>query len=671
LIRIIIFLLIIPLITIASDLSDAANSLSVGESIKLTTSNLTTAGKEGGISITTWSNTANWDSIRNVVVFIGKQAGSHRYYRLEYNEASNAWSNDSSLHSDLESNNSGHGYDHNAMDYSTGDIYFRLYNSVVYKWTASTTVWSKLADMGGSENCCEALEWWNDKGLVYSDVYGVEFYSGGSWTDAGLSPSGIGYHSIGEYQPNADVYVFGGGNSDSDKLYRVDADTTMTQLTNAPFGLGNAETSQGILVHDPNSNYYIAWDQADSWYQLDAVNDTWTSLNQSSGDGSSAQTGTPNMTDGNSLACPINEYGVIMFFGTGSNDVWLYKHSEAAADSSGTNSGQILQTFTLTPDTTDDCAFTVGLGFGKGDCNTPTLDLDYSYQLEVKKTWNDGSVKHAVASGIFSGTANTAKTINVYSSGSQPTDGDTLTEADIVTAAPSATVGLSGIDTISLADLLGSPVRTWISGRHMVEAHYRQKVSDAFTIWFHVRLYSSDDIWIRSIINYGAMGITSTDSTTYTPTIIIGSNTVYNSSTIQHEYTRLVWDGWIGNSPDIEIIQDCDYLEESGLVPNYWKEGGSVAGLNKTYTPGTNQSGDWSGDMGDTGYQQQIGLLPKWDALYVSTDGDTSAFKAVEAQAKLLNNYAICWMDTSNGQPIILRNWPNWSADGENQGDWG
>ncbi|CAN8139000.1 hypothetical protein THIOSC13_1210002 [uncultured Thiomicrorhabdus sp.] len=298
-------------------------------------------------------------------------------------------------------------------------------------------------------------------------------------------------------QVNADLYVFGGGNDGDTKLYKLTSGDVLSTLNTAPFALGNANSSgQGILISDPSSDYMIAWNRANSWYQLDAANNAWTELTQSSGDGSSAQTGTPNLSATESFAVGISDYGVIMFVNGGSNDVWLYKHSEATGWSTGSHSGNLIQSFAITGDTTANSAFTVGLGFKKGDitsAETITLDIDTAYSVSEKKYWNDGSLKHAIVSGCLSLTANTPDTIGVYDAGTQPSR-ITLNEDSIVAHSPTALVGLSGIDTVSLADLLGSPVETWISGDAMVEAHYQVDVVDNVSAWFQVRLYSNDDI---------------------------------------------------------------------------------------------------------------------------------------------------------------------------------
>ncbi len=338
----------------------------------------------------------------------------------------------------------------------------------------------------------------------------------------------------------------------------------------------------------------------------------------------------------------------------------------------GATAGSILQSFDLTSSATGTQPFTVGLGFKKGDTFAPTLDID-TYQLEVMKTWEDGSAKHAIASGRVPLATATPQMINVYSGGTQPSGVD-LIEEDIATAVPSAMVQCGNIGTVTLSSLLGSPVRTWISGPEMVETHYRSGVGGdpTLTVWFHVRLYADDSVWVRAIVENGVISGTN-ETETYVPTVIIGGTTIYNNggTALSHyAHTRWAVEGWIGTTDsEVTVAHDTDYLMESGLVPNYgWTSPSASAlnGLAQTYTP--MQQGAWTRDMGDTGFQAQIGLLPKWDALYVTSGGDSRAFAAVVANANSLNSYPIVWSDSSTDAPIVLSDWSTWTVDGAGGG---
>jgi hypothetical protein len=71
--------------------------------------------------------------------------------------------------------------------------------------------------------------------------------------------------------------------------------------------------------------------------------------------------------------------------------------------------------------------------------------------------------------------------------------------------------------------------------------------------------------------------------------------------------------------------------------------------------------------MGNTGFQDQIGLLPLWDALYVATT-DSRAYRSMIAHAKALHSYAIIWRDSTTQAQLQPSLRPTWSVNGAGQG---
>ena len=341
--------------------------------------------------------------------------------------------------------------------------------------------------------------------------------------------------------------------------------------------------------------------------------------------------------------------------------------------SNGKSAGSIIQSFRITADTTAINPFTVGLIFKKGEViNPPTLDID-DYQIMIKKRWSDNSIKHVIASGSVAMTADIPKTINVYGDGTPPT-GLVLTESDIVAAAPSASVELGDKGTVNLSSLLGSPVRVWLSGISMVEAHYQTDIISDLSVWFYVRLYKTGDIWIRVIVENG--DVTGASNESYTAKIMVDGNVVYNKAITHYAYTRYAVEGWVSSSgPDITIAHDTEYLMRTKLVPNYWKKNTSASTLNElsqNYTPFSRC--DWTERMGSAGFQNQIGLLPLWDALYLSSGGDYRAYKSVIANSNAIFSYAIIWSDKTTNKPIKLTDYSSWTCGGPGQGgyyEWG
>jgi hypothetical protein len=320
--------------------------------------------------------------------------------------------------------------------------------------------------------------------------------------------------------------------------------------------------------------------------------------------------------------------------------------------------------------------FTMGLAFPRGQL-TGSLALNIaSYQVAVKRTWNDGSIKHAIVSGRATLTQNVPLTVSV-ASGQAPV-GTALTAQSIQNAAPTATVQCGSIGSVSLASLLASPVRTWISGPEMVECHYRADVGAGtlLSAWFHVRLFADGRVWVRAIVENGFLdngsgGLASNASRSYAPTVTIGGSVVFNNgggTLTHHANTRWSAEGWIGGNPSVTPRQNAAYLRSTKLVPNYGYTSPSVAtldGLTQTYTP--MGRGPHTEFMGATGFQSAIGMLPNWDALYCAS-GDARAYRAVLAGSSAVNSYAIVWRDRNTHLPPRPASFANWTIEGPGGG---
>src|SRR5229473_860068 len=330
--------------------------------------------------------------------------------------------------------------------------------------------------------------------------------------------------------------------------------------------------------------------------------------------------------------------------------------------------GSTVTSFQLTSPLGGTLPFTVGLAFKKGDVPTSAKLSIPNQQVITKRTWNDGSVKTAMASGRITLTANTPTTIDVTSGSFSGTN---KTCTDIQTANPSASVQLGSIGTVNLSSLLASPFRTWVSGPEMVECHYRSNVgSDAtLDVWFYVRLYADGRMWVRATVYNGYLDV-NTAAKSYIPTVIVGGTTVYNNGgSALNMDADSAWSvtGWIGGDPQITPAHDVVYLEKQAkFVPNYLDYAPSQTvlntGIHQTYLP--MQIADLTPNMGDPGFQYQIGLLTRWDALWVTSRADSRAYRSVLANASALNSYPIIYHSSSSHLTPRPSDFPTWSCTG-------
>src|SRR5262249_3696688 len=128
--------------------------------------------------------------------------------------------------------------------------------------------------------------------------------------------------------------------------------------------------------------------------------------------------------------------------------------------------------------------------------------------------------------------------------------------------------------------------------------------------------------------------------------------------------TRWTAEGWIGGDPQVTPRHDTTYLINTKLVPNYWKRNPSataLSSLTQTYIPMSN--GDLEPGMGAAGYQPGIGLLPRWDALYV-TSGDPRAYRSTLTNSSSMNSYPIVWRDSITKQVARPSDFPHYAITG-------
>ena len=311
--------------------------------------------------------------------------------------------------------------------------------------------------------------------------------------------------------------------------------------------------------------------------------------------------------------------------------------------------------------------FSFGIGFKKGDVpGTFALDTPDA-QVEVKRRWPDGSAKHAIVTGTTTFTAGVAKRLKVIAGSYAVTN--PLTCNDIAAAAPSATVSLGANGTVSLASLLAKPTRTWLSGDQAVECHYAGRAG-ALLVSFHVRLHRGGATFVRVIVENGWLDAPSPDLN-YTPSVIIGGAAALPAKPIAHTaHSRWVAEKWLGIDPEVTPRHDTVYLRDTRLVPNYWRtkkaDATKLDALTQTYEPMS--SGEFSRHMSDTGYQEQIGLLPNHDALYVMSDADPRAFRSVVANGKALASFPVVWRDSADSLPTRPSGRAHWTVNGPDQG---
>ena len=308
--------------------------------------------------------------------------------------------------------------------------------------------------------------------------------------------------------------------------------------------------------------------------------------------------------------------------------------------------------------------YTVGMAFRKGQYR----DADLGGQWTTKNKWNDGSVKIGQRSGIGS-----AGRVNFK--GPKAT-GAALTLADLQATGVTARIEVVGHGVAEWSDW-SQPQEQWISGPVMSSWLYfkRLNASNWLTAWVEVRLYANGQVSILPSIENGYVRAPGRGLQSGRVTFAINGEMRYDSVRTAwiYDHARYILaenaDGWhwTGTRPDAFPRVDTRYLMSTGLVPNYpfgppdtktldgyaagiipftfvdqqrrpapmSEEQHGVADMPGVWEPAAD---GWHlrGGIGAGGYHDSIGVLPRWDAMYLTSNGSERAMRAMVA------NHAAC-----------------------------
>lgn len=250
---------------------------------------------DDGTPIYQWGSTLCYDPLRRKLRFIGKRFSSYNYHTLQYDELTDSWSKDGTwdIPAALTST-TGHGYDANACDPTTGDHYFAQ-GDHVYPW--SRNVWGSAIAAAGNmtPGPADGLCYVPSLGPVWVADDFFRYWNGSSWVELNSDSASVtDYHMVCEWNRTANVMLIGAGNM-GNTLRKWDvAGASLSTISTPDINCGASET-QGVLTTVPDDDKFVCKEKAsNAWRVYDVSADIWSNLTQSSGDGSSAQSGTPN-----------------------------------------------------------------------------------------------------------------------------------------------------------------------------------------------------------------------------------------------------------------------------------------------------------------------------------------------------------------------------------------
>lgn len=317
-------------------------------------------------------------------------------------------------------------------------------------------------------------------------------------------------------------------------------------------------------------------------------------------------------------------------------------------------------------------AFTLGQAFRRGDVPTGwSVAADVAdFQAVVKNRWPDGSVKFALLSGRASLAANTWHTLRLRVAGAPSGVPVPVSLAELKATGISASISYGSYGTVSWAgSAWDTPWMTWVSGPQMSSWIYRKPIgADSHLVaWLEVRCYKGvggvgSAVEVLPWIENGYLSVAAPGERLGLARFTLGGSTRFSQNVRLLNHTRAVLGSggtlthWLGTAPQVLFKHDTAYLRATRMVPNYRAATAAtspvLARLATSYTP-LGQA-NYPLEMGSTGYDPSIGLLPEWDVAYLTSGGDARALRAVVIHGYCAGRYGIHYRDQATQRPLAF-----------------
>lgn len=316
----------------------------------------------------------------------------------------------------------------------------------------------------------------------------------------------------------------------------------------------------------------------------------------------------------------------------------------------------------------------------KGAALTGRLDNGETVQLQVdaKAFHPDGSVRHAIVSGVIpSLAANQARKMELLR-GTSAVSNAGATTAQLLNSGFTASVSatLAGVRYTASADELikAGKATSWLAGAAVNEWHVSAPLKNASGVahphltarfavrWFDTAKKARVDVTVENNWAYEP----APSNFTYDAEVLVGGKSVYAKPGLTHlHHARWRKIFWAGSSADIvNVKHDTAYLIATGALPNYdqsivMKESALAAFKNGWTGAKTEPMGVGSANayMPSTGGRDEIGILPAWSAAYLLSM-DSRAKMVTLGNGDLAGSWSTHYRDKLTDRPVSIIDYP-------------
>lgn len=472
------------------------------------------------------------------------------------------------------------------------------------------------------------------------------------------------------------------------------------------------------FVFDPEIQMFVGWDGGGDVYLLDPSNWRWHRIEPSAGNPVVPPEPSSNGTYGRFRYVPSKNAFILV--NGADQDVYFYKlpadlsaaerpEQEAAQSSPATSAvvatasehepveSQVAGSVAMHGDVTNfavvsesghaqqDVPVTFGQVFKSGQVGANgelearlTNGRDVPLQVDRKTTNADGSLRFAVLTTILPHLkARAVERLGLVSNTdhhSKIATHDDVTLNDLVNSHFDAKVSVEyqghtyTLSAIQALNQEGGKPSKWLSGPLATEWVARGLLTDSqgrvqpnLGVEFYIRAYRGlKHVRVGVALDNDWSYAVPPTNMTYDVSISVGDKIVYKRTSLtQYAHTRwhsVFW--WGQTTPSRAIWLNTAYIQGTGAVPQYEELSPSTKALNgllSRWEP--MEHGSIAKYMPATGANPDIGLLPRWSALYL-VSGDLRAQRAVILNGEAGGSYSVHYQTRQTWAPLSIKNHP-------------